>query len=75
MNALIAKLLTKAIRFHIEEDGLALTEYLILLGIIAGGLIALVGVFGTDLGGAWTSLTNSVFGSSGLNTQTTTTSS
>ena len=70
MNALIAKLLAKTIQLQTQEDGLALTEYLILLGIIAGGLIALVGVFGTDLSGAWTSLTNSVFGSSGLNTQT-----
>ena len=70
MNALITKFIAKTIQLHREEDGLALTEYLILLGIIAGGLIALVGVFGTDLGGAWTSLTNSVFGSSGSNTQT-----
>ena len=71
MIKLFATIAQHVVLLKSEEDGLALTEYLILLGIIAGGLIALVGVFGTDLSSAWTSLTKTVFGSAGLNTQTT----
>jgi pilus assembly protein Flp/PilA len=67
----LTKIKTKMTHFYQQEEGLALTEYLILLGIIAGGLIVIVGIYGTDLGGAWSSLTDSVFGYDGLNTQST----
>lgn len=70
----LTKIKTKMTHFYQQEHGLALTEYLILLGIIAGGLIVIVGIYGTDSGGAWSSLTDSVFGSDGLNTQSTSSS-
>jgi Flp pilus assembly pilin Flp len=69
INKLFEKMLEKTLQFSEQEDGLALTEYLILLGVIAGGLIVLVGAFGTDLGSAYSSMTDNVFGASGLNTQ------
>ena len=46
MNCLIKK-------FVKEEDGVALTEYLILLGILVGGVIAAVGLAGENLSTAW----------------------
>ena len=46
--------LTDMVRaFAREEDGIALTEYLILLGLLIGGLILAVGVAGNSLEGAW----------------------
>ena len=42
-------------RLNDDEDGLALTEYLILLGLLTGAVIGAVIVFGTQLGVAWTS--------------------
>ncbi|MCL7464647.1 hypothetical protein [Phaeovulum sp. NW3] len=39
--------------FKKDEDGLALTEYLILLGLLTGVVIAAVTIFGTGLGAAW----------------------
>ena len=41
--------------FGREEDGVALTEYLILLGLLIGGVIVAVTTAGTDLSTAWTS--------------------
>ena len=41
------------VRFSKDEDGLALTEYLILLGLLTGAVIIAVGVFGTQLGVNW----------------------
>ncbi len=41
-------------RFRDDEDGLALTEYLILLGLLTGAVIAAVGLFGDGLNTAWT---------------------
>lgn len=40
-------------RFHDEEDGLALTEYLILLGLLTAAVIAAVLAFGGQLGILW----------------------
>ncbi|MBC7164159.1 MAG: Flp family type IVb pilin [Roseovarius sp.] len=40
-------------RFRDDEDGLALTEYLILLGLLTGAVIVAVTTFGTDLSDAW----------------------
>ena len=43
------------IKFKQDEDGLALTEYLLLLGLLVGGVIVAVTLFGTNLGNAWNS--------------------
>lgn len=40
-------------KFKHDEDGLALTEYLLLLGLLVGGVIVAVALFGTNLSGAW----------------------
>lgn len=42
------------IKFRDDEDGAALTEYLILLGLVAGGVAAAVTTFGTSVSGAFT---------------------
>ncbi len=39
--------------FRKEEDGLALTEYLLLLGLLVGGVILAVTAFGTGLSATW----------------------
>ncbi len=39
--------------FRKEEDGLALTEYLILLGLLTGAVIASVILFGDGLAEGW----------------------
>ena len=50
------KALVNCVRaFAQEEDGVALTEYLILLGLLVGGVIAAVTLAGTNLSAAWTS--------------------
>jgi pilus assembly protein Flp/PilA len=50
------KALVNSVRaFAREEDGVALTEYLILLGLLVGGVITAVTLAGTSLSGAWTS--------------------
>ncbi|MEM7693722.1 MAG: Flp family type IVb pilin [Pseudomonadota bacterium] len=41
------------IKFRDDEDGAALTEYLILLGLVAGGVAAAVTTFGTAVSGAF----------------------
>ena len=41
--------------FAAEEDGGAMTEYIVLLGILVGGVIAAVTLFGTDLNTVWQS--------------------
>jgi pilus assembly protein Flp/PilA len=40
-------------RLRDEEDGLALTEYLILLGLLTAAVILAVTAFGTALGNQW----------------------
>ena len=40
--------------FAREEDGVALTEYLILLALLVGGVIVAVTAAGTNLAGVWT---------------------
>lgn len=40
--------------FAADEEGIALTEYLILLGLLVGGVIATVGIAGASLDTAWT---------------------
>ena len=39
--------------FHQEVDGVALTEYLILLGLLVGGVIIAVELAGNNLALAW----------------------
>lgn len=39
--------------FRAQEEGLALTEYLILLGLLTGGVILAVLAIGEDLNTAW----------------------
>lgn len=41
------------IRFQSDEEGLALTEYLILLGLLAGAVVGAVIIFGGNLDTAW----------------------
>ncbi|MBX4875594.1 hypothetical protein HJA87_11015 [Rhizobium bangladeshense] len=40
--------------FAREEDGVALTEYLILLALLVGGVITAVTMAGTNLNTVWT---------------------
>jgi pilus assembly protein Flp/PilA len=48
------KALLSAVRaFAREEDGVALSEYLILLGLLVGGVIAAVTLAGANLATAW----------------------
>ncbi|PDT39534.1 MULTISPECIES: Flp family type IVb pilin [Sinorhizobium] len=49
MKAFVAKVSA----FAREEDGVALTEYLILLALLVGGVIGTVGLAGESLNGAW----------------------
>lgn len=52
---MLAMIINLKNRFTRDEDGLALTEYLVLLGLLVGGVIGAVIVFRTGLAGAWTS--------------------
>jgi len=40
-------------RFHSEEEGLALTEYMILLGLLTAVVIGAVTLYGENLGDLW----------------------
>ena len=51
MKAFVAKVSA----FAREEDGVALTEYLVLLGLLVGGVIVAVTTAGQSLDNAWTS--------------------
>ena len=55
---MLDKLNTKIREFASEEDGLALTEYLILLGLLTAGVIAAVLAIGGNLNTAWTGWSN-----------------
>lgn len=54
---MIIKAITMLQSFRKEEDGLALTEYLVLLGLLVGGVILAVAAFGDGLSTAWGSWT------------------
>lgn len=43
-------------RFSQEEDGAALIEYTVLLGILVVAVIATIGLVGTWINGQWTAL-------------------
>jgi len=49
----MTKLKDLAIRFANDEEGIALTEYLVLLGLLVAGVIAAVILFGTELSQTW----------------------
>jgi pilus assembly protein Flp/PilA len=61
INKLLEKILEKTLQFREQEDGLALTEYLILLAVIAGAVITAATTFSTTLEAQWTSLTAEIF--------------
>jgi pilus assembly protein Flp/PilA len=52
---MIIKAITMLQSFRKEEDGLALTEYLILLALLTGAVIGSVLLIGGNLGDAWLS--------------------
>lgn len=52
----MSKLVNIAKRFHQEEDGAAMVEYSILIGIIAAASIVTVGLIGTWVSGQFTYL-------------------
>lgn len=54
MNTLTNYGLDLVRRFKNEDEGLALTEYLVVLALLVGGLIVAVTLFGTNLSTAWT---------------------
>ena len=49
----MTKLMTIVRDFGREEDGIALTEYLILLGLLVGGVIGFVTAFGSEMAAVW----------------------
>ena len=49
MKALVSQMRA----FAREEYGVALTEYLVLLGLLVGGVVVAVGMAGTNLAAAW----------------------
>ena len=53
-QSLISYLSGLVVRLKSEEDGLALTEYLILLGLLTAAVVGAVLVFGQTLGIQWT---------------------
>ncbi len=59
---MIIKAITMLQTFRKEEDGLALTEYLILLGLLTGAVIAAVLAFGANLGETWQDWANWIAG-------------
>ncbi|MBZ9846810.1 Flp family type IVb pilin [Mesorhizobium sp. CA14] len=50
------KLMTMARQFRDDEDGAAMVEYTVLLGIITVAVIATVVLVGTWVSGRWTAL-------------------
>ncbi len=53
MNAVTFYITDLVRRYHSEDEGLALTEYLVLLGILTAALIAAIGLFGDALNVVW----------------------
>ena len=54
------KLLELAGRFGKEEDGAALVEYTVLLGILLVAVIVTIGLVGTWISGKWTALATAI---------------
>lgn len=60
---MIIKAINMLQSFRKEENGLALTEYLVLLGLLTGAVIAAVILFGGQVAGAWESWAQWIAGS------------
>ena len=54
------KALSALSRFRNDEDGAALIEYTVLLGILLVAVVATIGVVGAWVGGQWTTLSRAV---------------
>ena len=54
--------LTLVRRLGKDEEGAALIEYTVLLGVLLVAVIAVIGSVGTWIGGQWTSLCKSLSG-------------
>ena len=55
----MSKTLSRLARgFLREERGVALSEYLIILGLLVGSIVIAVGLFGTNLGNAFVAFAN-----------------
>lgn len=52
-NLLIAKAHCRYLRFKHDDEGIALTEYLILLGILSTAVVVAALMYGTKLGELW----------------------
>lgn len=48
-------------QFISDEEGIAATEYALLLGLIALGLWIVIGIFGDDLNSYWNHVNTSIF--------------
>jgi pilus assembly protein Flp/PilA len=59
----MTKLMTVARRFHEDEDGAAMVEYSILIGIIAGAAILAITAIGLWVNGRFTGLCANMAGS------------
>ena len=57
---LLNQLKKDAFRFKKDEDGAALIEYTVLLGILLIAVIAIIGTVGTWISGQWTALNASL---------------
>lgn len=55
MNLITSYVMTKLMMLRDQRDGLALTEYLILLGLLTAAVIGAVTAFGDQLGILWES--------------------
>ncbi len=69
---MIIKAISTLKAFRKDEDGLALTEYLLLLGLLTGAVILAVIGFGDALGTQWESWETWLAGSTALTAPTAT---
>ena len=53
---LLNQLKNDAFRFKKDEDGAALIEYTVLLGILLVAVVAIIGLVGTWINGQWNAL-------------------
>ncbi|RWC48712.1 MAG: Flp family type IVb pilin [Mesorhizobium sp.] len=60
------KLMTMTRQFRDDENGAAMVEYTVLLGIITVAVIATVVLVGTWVGGKWTQLNTTLLSASPL---------
>jgi len=58
----MSKALTLVRRLGKDEDGAALIEYTVLVGVLLVAVIAVIGSVGTWIGGQWSSLCKALSG-------------